>query len=808
MEILGHFNSKTGEKQLLMDHLINVAFLGKVEAESINQGKVLFLLGLLHDLGKSDRNFQRKLLSKPTMHVNHSSAGAKYFEDYIIQKISDFPLNQQELMIEFCEIVMYVITAHHGIYDIPDRNKQNKKINKLFARVDYFQNSTDIQYEYESDVISFAKKLESEMLKKNVGTFDSLVKSAFEEFLSIREKIDSKKEEELSFYRGLIVRLYLSFLKNADIKDTINAYGDVIKSKQSEEKNSIKQSYLSSIESLYQSFGVPDNEINRVRTELAEKIKNRGKNDGAGIYRLNLPTGAGKTMMTLRYACQQMVNQNKRRFLYITPFLSVLEQNAKEIKKIIGVDDVLEHHSNIFTEEEFEYTLDNIDEDFEVKKANNDYLIDSWDSSAVLTTMVQFFQTLFKGKSSNIRRFSQFTNSVIILDEVQSLPVEVTTLFNLAMNFLASVMNSTIVLCTATQPKYDDKSVPFEIKYGGKNHEDIDLVTMCPKDREIFDRTVVNKMKNNDISSLEDIKKEIIANPTESILVILNTKKAAENLYKLLSDTLDRKIYYLSTNLCPLHRIDVINEMRVQMKMESIVCVSTQLIEAGVDLDFNRLIRSYAGIDSIVQAIGRCNREGRLVNKGKVSLVKLSEEEENISMLKGYKEKRDITEQIIKPLKSPIDILELNDMFFEIYYANTKLNKFNYPIEKDLPTGFELLALNSENCQNIETGYLTQSFETAARNIDLIKNDTYPIIVNYKDNQEIINQLFKAVELFDFEKVNYLKKKLQLYTINVYSLENYKQSLMSCLNGKILILSQGNYDSVLGITEELGLLQF
>src|SRR5699024_7601259 len=181
----------------------------------------------------------------------------------------------------------------------------------------------------------------------------------------------------------------------------------------------------------------------------------RGKKDGPGIYQLNLPTGAGKTLISLRYSMHQLNEQNKSRFIYITPFLSVLEQNADEIKNILKDKDIIEHHSNVIKEKSDENeNIENLDSK---RKVFDEFLIDTWDSPIVLSTMVQFFQPLFKGKPANIRRFASLINSVIVLDEVQSLPVTVTHIFNLTMNFISQVMGSTIIMCTATQPMYNSK---------------------------------------------------------------------------------------------------------------------------------------------------------------------------------------------------------------------------------------------------------------------------------------------------------------------------------------------------------------
>src|SRR5699024_825770 len=280
-----------------------------------------------------------------------------------------------------------------------------------------------------------------------------------------------------------------SFLKNADILDTINAYAVEVKPSSKLENNKKIGNYLELIEEVYTNYQNPTSEINKIRTSIAEKVKSRGMTDSAGIYRLNLPTGAGKTKLSLRYAFHQMTKKGKQHFFYITPYLSVLEQNAAEIKKIVGNDGVLEHHSNIVSEENDDQATDGDSK----RQSFQTYLMDTWDSPIVLSTMVQFFQTLFKVQSSNIRRFSSLIDSVLVLDEVQSLPVEVTTLFNLSMNFLCKIMNVTIVLCTATQPKYDSLGIEHKIQYGGLKGEKTDIVMMTDDERHAFQRTEISK---------------------------------------------------------------------------------------------------------------------------------------------------------------------------------------------------------------------------------------------------------------------------------------------------------------------------
>lgn len=810
--ILAHYDRTTHEEQLLVDHLFNVANSAAKEAELIGQQDVAFLCGMYHDLGKADRNFQNKLLNKPSTHVDHSTAGAKY----LIEKISKVlfeEIKDQEKR-DFCqpflEIIAYVISAHHGVYDIPVTDPKTKypENGNLLRRINY---GLDENYHYKTDVVDFAAMIEQELENLKGYTINHLIVQAFNNYFSICQRIGNAEKTEKSFYNTLIVRLYLSLLKNADILDTINAYAVEVKPISKLENDRKIQNYLKSIEDVYANYQNPTSDINKIRTSIAEKVKSRGMTDSAGIYRLNLPTGAGKTKLSLRYAFHQMTKQGKRHFLYITPYLSVLEQNAAEIKKIVGTDGILEHHSNIVSEENDDQATDG-DSKLQSFQA---YLMETWNSPIVLSTMVQFFQTLFKVQSSNIRRFSNLIDSVLVLDEVQSLPVEVTTLFNLTLNFLSKIMNVTIVLCTATQPKYDSLGIEHKIQYGGLKDEKTDIVLMTENERCVFQRTEISKFnEDNSMATIEEIASAISEYPDESILIILNTKGAVKNLYQRLKEQENRTIYHLSTNMCPRHRLAIISNIRTGLNDKNpLICVSTQLIEAGVDLDFDRVIRSYAGIDSIVQANGRCNREGKR-EKGYVELVNLRKTDENLTMLKSIKAKKGVTEQIIADMKSPIPIEMLNDEFFDRYYVNTRKDIFDYPTGNDQPSVYDMLSLNKKN--NVKQVALRQSFKTAGLKMDLIQNNSNGVIVYYKkengevENFEMVEKLIYEIEEFDqdynpqhLSSIKSLMRQLQPYTVNIHSNSKIQEALMGYLEGKIQILPEEFYDSDMGVIDEV-----
>ena len=800
MMILGHYQAKSEtteeRKQSLEEHLLNVAASGRRAAESIGQGDVLFLLGLYHDLGKADRLFQRKLTKQPKLHVDHSYAGAKYLFGKIKTQLSAKGVDKAKPS-KFNDIVAYVISAHHGMFDIFDKDSEQFQYNKLRNRI--CKQMSD--YHFDSDVKNFAHLLEAKLEQYGYRDLEILIDKAFENYQQALSKLEYQDSSEEAYYQSCLVRLYLSLLKNADILDTINAYGVLIDPLKQDEKNKLNKSYLKAIEDKYRSFAHPTTKLNVIRTQISERVKYRGEHDSTGIYRLDLPTGAGKTNLSMRYAFHQLIHQKKSRFFYITPFLSVLEQNASEIRKITGEAGVLEHHSNVVRQTD--------EDENDAKEAiMSDYLIDSWDSQIVLTSMVQFFQTLFKTKSSNVRRFSSLIDSVLILDEVQSLPIEVTTLFNLTMNFLTKVMNTTIILCTATQPVYDSESMMHRISYGGENGEEADLVDLSQEEKESFSRTELRKFDdNNQQSKLSDLV-TFVLEKEESILVIFNTKKTVDRFYSMLEDETDRPIYQLSTNMCAQHRLDVISKIKQQLKDGlPIICISTQLIEAGVDVDFYRVLRSYAGIDSIVQASGRCNREGKR-DKGQVTLVNLTNEEESISRLKEIKAKKDSTEYILHHISSPIEISPLNREFFEYYYANNQ-GSMDYPLESPGESVYDYLSINEHQCRKQFKGALKQAFKKAGSEMNLINNESIGIFVPYGEAIEKLSTLEALCESDflskeDWQAIKTLLKELQTYTVNVREHDPLLEATKTYLNGQIRILSDGYYDEKKGITLETG----
>ena len=290
------------------------------------------------------------------------------------------------------------------------QKNDNEYINTLYDK--FFCNSKG-DYNYAEEVLSFVESLEKEVIEKRKITLQECFLRAYKEYDLVISNFQGEKinNEQIYFYRFMMVRLLLSIIKTADVTDTINATQEIIV----KDKNVISgKELLNSIEETYKKFGKPTEEINKIKTNISQVVKNRGLENGPGIYKLDIPTGSGKTLASSRYAAAAISTGKFERLIYVTAFLSVLEQNAQELKNVFGEENVLEHHSNVVDDNE------NYDENYEdtIEFKNKEYLMKTWNERIVATTMVQFFNSLIKGKSANLRRFASLINSVIIVDEV------------------------------------------------------------------------------------------------------------------------------------------------------------------------------------------------------------------------------------------------------------------------------------------------------------------------------------------------------------------------------------------------------
>ncbi len=425
--------------------------------------------------------------------------------------------------------------------------------------------------------------------------------------------------------------------------------------------------------------------INTVRQKISQACHDFSEKP-KGLYQLTVPTGGGKTFASLRFALHHADKHKMDRIIYVLPFTTIIDQNAEEIRKVLEEKDkkgkylnrvVLEHHSNLMPDKE---------------TARQKVLSENWDAPVVLTTNVQVLEALFGSGTRGARRMHQLAKTVIIFDEVQTLPVKCVQLFNTAVNFLVNNCGSTVVLCTATQPLLDkiepkSKALPITAEQ-----------QMVPNARQLFDnlkRVEVSDKTKVDGWTNDEIKELACQKVAESgsVLVVVNTKTSARKIYQQCEQTNNVETYHLSTNMCPAHRMAVLNQIRACLdNKKPVICVSTQLIEAGVDISFGSVIRFLAGLDSIVQAAGRCNRHNeKHPALGEVYIINPAEE--NIDTIEDIRIGKEKTERLLDEFKNNPKRLgnnilspEAMEQYYQ-YYFYQRASEMNYPVTADSSVG-------------------------------------------------------------------------------------------------------------------------
>ena len=330
--------------------------------------------------------------------------------------------------------------------------------------------------------------------------------------------------------------------------------------------------------------------VNGRRSEILRHCIASGKEE-PGMFRLTVPTGGGKTLASLAFALNHAIEHGMERVIYVIPYTSIIEQNAKVFRDILGDKNVLENHYNVDYESSEEFRPMQL-------------ATENWDKPVIVTTNVQFFESLFSNKSSKCRKLHRIANSVIIFDEAQMLPTDYLVPCLAMMEELVQNYRSSLVLCTATQPALDRLF-----------RKEWNIRELCPRKEEQFQFfTRTNFQTIGEISEDELVQRLM---KEEQTLCIVNTKARAQSLYEKLKENGKEHVYHLSTSMYPKHRMRVLREIRERLKLEEgerrkpCILIATSLVEAGVDLDFHSVYRQLAGIDSMIQAAGRCNLEGK-----------------------------------------------------------------------------------------------------------------------------------------------------------------------------------------------------
>lgn len=692
------------ESQLLKAHLTAVSKLTGQFTNKFTSSEIGELIGLLHDIGKYQEDFQNKIRTSSNKIIDHSTAGAKILTEEIKEMGTLYGLP---------------IACHHtGLMNFGTNASMS---NTYYSRLENYEDKIieTIKNNYAKDCI---------FPQFNIPKFN--------------KKCDSP--ETMGYTLSFYLRMLLSALVDAD---RINSEEFSSKIKRKQPKIDIEKMLKIFEEKLPKPN---DLEINKIRNQVLNECINCGKQE-QGLFTLTAPTGVGKTLSSLAFALNHINEHNLERIIYVIPYTSIIEQNANVFKNIFSSlgNIVLEHHSNIVNE--------NLtpEEEIQIKWAT-----ENWDVPIVVTTNVQFFNSIFSSNASDNRKIHNLANSVIIFDEVQMLPLEYIAPCMTAISELILNYKSTAVLCSATQPCID--------KYKYTSIKTTEIITN-PVD--LFNR--MKRVEYKNIGKINSDKIIELSQKEKQCLIIVNSRKHAYYLYNKFKEKRNN-VFHLSTLMYSKHRNETLSNIKNKLKNnEEVIVISTQLIEAGVDVDFPVVFREIAGLDNIIQSGGRANRNGKLKN----GIVYIFESIDDFAKIpKSIRPFADIFNEIY---------LEEKENSFELYGIEKYFNKLHKYIGKE--------NLDSQNILNeFKLGRTIPilNYKDVSDKFSYIQNNTYSIIVENEDNKVLI-------QLMENGKINKeILRQLTQYSVNIYKYELDKlieNNVIIKTKTGLLILCNPNY---------------
>ena len=698
-------------------HSLNVALLAKHFADKFHFGDWAYLMGILHDKGKEQADFQ--------MHIKRSS-GMEEGKDIRVEHAYVGALIAKEYFQNTFPFLPWAILCHHsGLYD----------------------------YTY------FEMKMNEMKLPEEISTEIHLPDKINLDYPDLVRNL--AKEGINSFYCwNHIQRVLFSCLVDADDLDTEKFMNPGIARLRKTRKKTLKE-LLPLLEKKLNSFKA-DTDVNKIRKEILDNCSD--KSDApTGFYSMTVPTGGGKTLTSLLWAMKHAIYNNQDRIIIAIPYTSIITQTSEIFRSIFGSENVLEHHSNV-----------NMDSMSSTETLQARLAAENWDYPIIVTTNVQFFESIYSNRTSRCRKLHNICNSVVILDEVQTLPTDFLQPIINAMKAYNKCFNTSFLFTTASMPILSKEAIRIEGLQGIESiHE------LIPKKMDLQ-----NRLKRVDIefdkeeSSYDDIAARL--RRENKVLCIVNTRKDAYEIFRRLSSKQkfpDEINIHLSKNMCPEHIAEKLQQIKSALdngKYKIIRVVSTQLIEAGVDIDFPVVYRQEAGLDSIIQAAGRCNREGKL-NRGLTHIFKIQAE-------KDFGVIRQATQATESIQSKDIQSTEAMSEYFNQFYYN--ISQFD-----------------SKGICDMLNNPRKMMFQTAADNFHLIDNEGYNVIVNFENCEKYINKLKKEDISYD------LSKNISKFAVNI-SKRNFdafvKDGILEEIKGYYYLKDKERYNSKIGlITDEM-----
>ena len=783
-----------GKIQTGVEHSRHAAEYASRSLTPIGMKTTAYLAALLHDFGKFKQEYDHYLEEARAGtavrgSVNHTFAGVRFVLE---QWHHGNGIGYDEVT---AELLAYAIGAHHGLFDC----------------IDVRQNS-GFQHRQVKEGIGYAES-RSDYLEQCAGLEElhSLFRASVRETTALlnqmaslsQQQDDEEADRETAFYVSLLQRMLLSAVIEGDRRDTAEFMNGDAFPKWPEDMRGIWAERLAFLE---RKLGTLPREkpIDQARHTISDTCASFARQPG-GVYRLNVPTGGGKTLSALRFALAHAKQWNKARIIFTSPLLSILDQNAEVLRRFIGDDSlILEHHSNL---------AEPADEPERLREL--ELLTDTWEAPVVITTLVQLLNTCFSGKTSAIRRFHSLCNSIIVIDEVQTVPNKMLTLFNLAVNYLSEICGTTIVLCSATQPSLEIVQHPLKCPPP-------EMVPWQEALWSVFRRTEIKSAGQYRLNEIPQLIKQVLSG-CSSLLVVCNRKDEAAFLLDELRDVPCRR-FHLSAAMCQAHRRETLHSLQDALRAapfggEKVLCISTQVIEAGVDISFQQVIRFAAGMDSVVQAAGRCNRHAESQEPAPVRIVLCSNE--RLERLEDIGRGKKATVSLLSafadhPERFQNDLSGQEAIGFYYHQLYGSMNPdFQDDVTPEYGSVYRLLADNPKfanaQCPMAERFYLRQAFQLAGKLFQVFDENTTDILVPYGKGRDIREYLISAAQAYgerDWQTIRRNINEAKQYSVSVYQYQFTQLEKLGAVTplfeDSVYVLSDGYYDADIGLSIQKG----
>lgn len=736
----------------LSQHLFFVAKV--MEERALFDKELAFVLGICHDFGKLTSFFQNEKIHQNGKKYKAKSNHTLISIHFTIAFLKHYGISDEKVFL----IAVFVINHHSDLRDMTDLISSfsvGRTDEELKPQIDDLHTLVEkVKNVYQKELVELIQKLQvHEEVREKLKTFSfetfltqQSLKKSIKELRRLRNKFDKENNLYELFFRISYLYSLLIFADRNMASKLPKAYEIY------QEKAAITSIASNLIEKKVLNFQSPKKNI---RQQLFDTLNQQIVDDTINthnIFTVTAPTGAGKTLAVLNFAFKLKEKYQKEKIIYALPLTNIIEQNYDEIKKIL-----MEFMGDSFSDNEFNYLIKHhyladykVDETTDIKDTLK--TVEAWNAQIVVTTFIQLFYAFSSNQASYLYRFSALQNSVIVLDEPQVLSAQHWLLIRKMLFWLVEHLHVKIILMTATKPLIFQENEYLELA------KSIDFERFINK-RGSRHKLVPAFHQNHSIDSMVDFVSDKIEDEN-SVLVVLNTKKSSIEFFnQIQAKEQDYIVYYLSTTLTPYHRKEVIAQIQESIKTQKVIVVSTQVIEAGVDLDFEIAFRDLAPLDSIIQTAGRVNRHFLRNSCESLYIVSLQKEEGKLFGEYVYeKEYLEMTKALLNGEKEESTFEIITEEYFK-----------------------EVQQYNQLQAESIETIIDKLNFQTLAQKFQIIKKNDYtvPVFLNineqaqnayqkYKDDKAKLKDIENYEERIEFSKeIAYYKRKLYDFIVNV-----------------------------------------